>query len=83
MTNNPIEIRQKIGRTISEMRKARGISQQKICEYSGLSQKYISDIENGKRNLGIDTIVMLSNFFNISIGDFFLEVEHMSLEMRV
>lgn len=76
MTNNPIEIRQRIGRTIVELRKSRGISQRQICEYSGLSQKYVSDIENGKRNLGIDTIVMLANFFNISIGDFLLEVEH-------
>lgn len=79
MLNNPIEIRQKIGRTILEIRKTRGITQQKICEYSGLSQKYVSDIENGKRNLGIDTIVMLCNYFNISIGDFFLEVEHMNV----
>lgn len=72
---SPQEIREKIGHTIVEIRKARGISQKQICEYSGLSQKYVSDIENGKRNLGIDTIVMLTNFFNISIGDFFLEVE--------
>lgn len=77
MADSPLEIRKKIGRTIVELRKTRGVSQMQICEYSGLSQKYISDIENGKRNLGIDTIVMLSNFFNISIGDFFLEVEHM------
>lgn len=77
MAVTPLEIRKKIGRTIVEFRRARGISQMQICEYSGLSQKYISDIENGKRNLGIDTVVMLANFFNISIGDFFLEVEHM------
>lgn len=80
MTNNPLEIRQRIGRTIVELRRTRGISQRQICEYSGLSQKYISDIENGKRNLGIDTVVMLANFFNISIGDFFLEVEHMEID---
>lgn len=76
MAHTPQEIRQKIGKTIVDFRKARGISQGQICEFSGLSQKYISDIENGKRNLGIDTIVMLANFFDISIGDFFLEVEH-------
>lgn len=80
MTNNPLEIRQRIGRTIVELRRTRGISQRQICEYSGLSQKYVSDIENGKRNLGIDTVVMLANFFNISIGDFFLEVEHMEID---
>ena len=79
MTNNPNEIRLRIGRTIVELRKTRGISQRQICEYSGLSQKYVSDIENGKRNLGIDTVVMLCNFFNISIGDFFLTVEHLEL----
>lgn len=77
MADNPFVIRKKIGQTIVELRKTRGITQGQICEYSGLSQKYVSDIENGKRNLGIDTIVMLSNFFDISIGDFFLEVEHM------
>lgn len=70
------EIRRRIGLTIVELRRAKGVSQQQICDYSGLSQKYISDIENGKRNLGIDTIVMITNYFNISIGDFFLEVEH-------
>lgn len=77
MAAAPTEIRKRIGRTIVELRKSRGITQAQICEYSGLSQKYISDIENGKRNLGIDTIVMLANFFDISIGDFFLEVEHL------
>lgn len=73
--STPQDVRSRIGRTIVELRKTRGISQRQICEYSGLSQKYLSDIENGKRNLGIDTIVMLCNFFNMSIGDFFLTVE--------
>lgn len=80
MATTPNEIRHKIGRTIAHLRHTRGVSQMQICEYSGLSQKYISDIENGKRNLGIDTIVMLCNFFNLSIGDFFLEVEQASTE---
>lgn len=76
MAADALEIRRKIGHTLVELRRRKGVSQQQICEYSGLSQKYISDIENGKRNLGIDTIVMISNYFNISLGDFFLEVEH-------
>lgn len=75
MTINPMDVRQKIGRTICELRKSRGVTQTQICEYSGLSQKYVSDIENGKRNLGIDTVVMLANFFDMSLGDFFLLVE--------
>lgn len=79
MANNHEEIRKKLGRVLVELRKARGISQQQICEYTGLSQKYVSDIENGKRNLGLDTIVMLTNYYNISIGDFFLEVEHQEI----
>jgi len=76
MAIDALEIRKRIGLTIVELRRMKGVSQQQICEYSGLSQKYISDIENGKRNLGIDTIVMITNYFNLSIGDFFLQVEH-------
>lgn len=76
MVTNPIEIRQKLGKVVSEMRKARNISQQQFCDYTGISQKYLSDLENGKRNIGLDTVVCLANYFNISVGDFFLEVEH-------
>lgn len=76
MVTNPIEIRQKLGKVVAEMRKARNISQQQICDYTGMSQKYLSDLENGKRNIGLDTVVCLANYFNFSVGDFFLEVEH-------
>lgn len=79
MINNHEDIRKKLGRVLVELRRTRGISQQQICDYTGLSQKYVSDIENGKRNLGLDTVVMLTNYYNISIGDFFLEVEHQEL----
>lgn len=79
MINNHEDIRKKLGRVLVELRRTRGISQQQICDYTGLSQKYVSDIENGKRNLGLDTVVMLTNYYNISIGDFFLEVEHTEL----
>jgi len=79
MTYNHEEIRKKLGKVVVELRKSRGISQQQICDYTGISQKYLSDLENGKRNIGLDTIIMLANYFNISIGDFFLEVEHFEL----
>lgn len=79
MANNHEDIRKKLGKVVAEMRKARGISQQQICDYTGMSQKYLSDLENGKRNIGLDTVVMLTNYFNISIGDFFLDVEHVEL----
>lgn len=71
MINNHEDIRKKLGRVVADMRKSRGISQQQICDYTGLSQKYLSDLENGKRNIGLDTIVILTNYFEISIGDFF------------
>lgn len=79
IANNHEDIRKKLGKVVCEMRKTRSVSQQQLCDYTGLSQKYLSDLENGKRNIGLDTIVMLSNYFNISLGDFFLEVEHMEM----
>lgn len=70
------EIREKLGKVVVDMRKARGVSLQDLCNYTGLSQKYVSDLENGKRNIGLDTVVILTNYFNVSIGDFFLMIEH-------
>ena len=70
-------IQEKLGKVIVQLRKKEGISQETLALNAGIDRKYMSDIENGKRNISIEIIERLSKFFNISISSLFLMVEEM------
>lgn len=70
-------IQEKLGKVIVQLRKKEGISQETLALNAGIDRKYMSDIENGKRNISIDIIERLSKFFNISISSLFLMVDEM------
>ena len=70
-------IQEKLGKVIVQLRKKEGISQETLALNAGIDRKYMSDIENGKRNISIDIIERLSKFFNTSISSLFLMVEEM------
>lgn len=66
---------QKIGLVTKNMRNARGLSQEQFCNLCGIDQHYISNIENGQRNLSIDVIERISKFFGLTLAQFFAAVE--------
>ena len=66
---------QKIGNVTKNMRNARGLSQEQFCNLCGIDQHYISNIENGQRNLSIDVIERISKFFGLTLTQFFAAVE--------
>ena len=68
-------IQQKVGITIRELRKEKGISQENFAYESGIDRRYMSDIENGKRNISLDILERVSEKLEIKISDFFLRVE--------
>lgn len=51
-----IEERCRIGSLLRNLRKESGLSQRQLAERSGLSHEHICAIENGKYNVGIDTL---------------------------
>ena len=66
---------EKIGKVIVSLRKQRDISQETFAYESDIDRRYMSDIENGKRNISIEKIERICNNLEIKLSEFFLLVE--------
>ncbi len=52
---------------LKEIRKKKKLSQLKVAMDLSISREVISYYENGKRSPDVDMLVLLSNYFNVSI----------------
>lgn len=59
------------GKRVKELRLQKGISQEKLANIAGLDRTYMTQVENGKRNLTIEKIRQICKGLNISLSDFF------------
>jgi len=66
-----MNIKEKIGSRIKELRHNAGISQEALADLSDLDRTYINSVENGKRNISIVNIEKTANALNITLSQFF------------
>ncbi len=66
-----MDIREKIGIRLRELRNAKGISQEKFSFECELDRTYIASIEKGCRNVSIANIEKIAKAFEISVNEFF------------
>ena len=59
----------KMGARIVAIRKKRKINQMELAEALGISVSYMSKIENGKCNFGVDILMRLTEVLNVSADD--------------
>ena len=52
---------------LRELRKARGISQLKLAMDLNTNQNTISRYETGEREPGIDELIKIADYFNVSV----------------
>lgn len=64
-----------IASVLKELRKARNISQEELASAINSHQVYISEIENGKKQPSVTVLYNIAEFYNISLTEFFTEVE--------
>ena len=75
-SNHPAMVSQKqVGKTIVRLRKQRGLSQEKFALEAGIDRRYLSDVENGNRNVSFEVLNRVAGFLNIPLSSFFEEAE--------
>lgn len=55
------------GLCIAQKRQEQHLSQAKLAERAGISTRHCSDVENGKTNLHIDTMLRLVEVLGLSV----------------
>jgi hypothetical protein len=63
------------GRAVTEMRTVRKLSQAALAASLGYSTYYLGRIERGLANTSCDVMAAVSNYFDMSIGQFWIYAE--------
>ncbi len=61
-----MELQQQLGKAIRAIRTKQGLSQEKLALEAGVDRRYMSDIENGTRNISLNVIDRISKGLGIS-----------------
>ncbi|MDD3739089.1 MAG: helix-turn-helix transcriptional regulator [Lentimicrobiaceae bacterium] len=66
-----MNIKEKIGLRLRELRTAKGLSQEKFSFECALDRTYIASIEQGKRNVSVVNIEKIAKALDMSVSNFF------------
>lgn len=64
-----MNINQFFGNKVHLIRQEKGISQEKLALEANIDRTYISDIENGKRNISLEIAYKIANALNIHLSE--------------
>lgn len=66
-----MEIKQKFGIVIRNLRIQKGVSQERLALDADIDRTYIGHIEKGTRNVSIEIAEKLAHYFQIPISELF------------
>ncbi|MDU6744163.1 helix-turn-helix domain-containing protein [Peptoniphilus harei] len=64
-------IKEELGQEIRRLRTSQSYSQEDFAKLSGIDRTYISDVEQGKRNVSIDNIEKIAKALNVTLPELF------------
>lgn len=67
-------ITEKIGMRIRELRKDKGLSQEKFAAKIGMDRTYFASVELGKRNISIVNLEKIADGLSVSLSELFLNI---------
>jgi len=65
------QIIRRLAERLKLLRTAKGWSQEKLAERASIQRSYVADLERGKRNPSVRTLVKLANALGVSIPELF------------
>ena len=66
-----MDIKLKIGQRIKELRKELNLSQEGLAYKAEVDRTYVTDVENGRRNVSVEILERIIAALKISINEFF------------
>ena len=66
-----MSIKAKVGQRIKELRNQIGISQEALANKAEIDRTYVTDVENGRRNISIENSEKLVNALQVEFKEFF------------
>lgn len=70
----PLDIQKSFGKKVQELRKQKGISQEKFALSIDMDRTYLASVEAGKRNIAIKNIKKISDGLDISLSQLFEDI---------
>ncbi|MBQ9041686.1 MAG: helix-turn-helix transcriptional regulator [Eggerthellaceae bacterium] len=69
------QTREALGNRIRELRKANGLSQQKLALMVNVERSYLAKLEQGKRNPSIDCLEKIAGGLDVTLSELFAGLE--------
>jgi len=70
-----VDVKEKIGQRIKELREASSMSQKDLSYAADLDRSYIASVENGQRNISIVNIEKIATALGVTLKEFFNDGE--------
>jgi transcriptional regulator with XRE-family HTH domain len=66
-----MDIKLKVGQRIKELRKELKLSQEKLAYEAEVDRTYVTDVENGRRNVSLEILERLIGALKVTVAEFF------------
>ena len=70
-----MNIHEKFGLAVAALRKEKGYSQERFALEANIARKYMSDIENGKRNVSLDVMKRIADKLDVKLSVLLIKAE--------
>jgi transcriptional regulator with XRE-family HTH domain len=64
----------RFGRRLRELRKERGMTQDRMATEFGINRSYLSEVEKGKKSIGLAMTEVIALGFKISLSELFKDL---------
>lgn len=73
-------LQKNLGLAVLQLRREKGLSQEKLALNAEIDRRYMSDIENGKRNVSLDILERLAACLEVKVSELLEKAENINNE---